>query len=152
MIRAMYEYEYPHPAVTTDCVIFSIRDEQLHVLLIKRGDPPYKGGWAFPGGFIEIDEDLETAARRELEEETGLTGMELEQLHTFGNPDRDPRERVISVVYIGVVSADQVELRAGDDADEAEWFAIDELPELAFDHDEVLALAYERVVADIVEA
>jgi 8-oxo-dGTP diphosphatase len=145
----MYKYEYPHPAVTTDIVIFTLREEQLKLLLIKRGGAPYKGRWAFPGGFVEMDEDLETGARRELEEETGLTGVYLEQLYTFGDPNRDPRERVITVVYYALVPTDHVELIAADDADEADWFALDDLPKLAFDHDEILEMAHERLCAKL---
>jgi len=145
----MYEYEYPHPAVTTDIVIFTIRNEQLKLLLIRRGLEPHKGSWAFPGGFVEMDEDLESGARRELEEETGLTDVYLEQLYTFGDPKRDPRERVITVVYYALIPTDHVELNAADDADEADWFAIDELPPLAFDHDDILAMAHERLCAKL---
>ena len=145
----MYEYEYPHPAVTTDIVIFTIREEQLKLLLIKRGAAPHKGRWAFPGGFVEMDEDLEAGARRELEEETGLKGVYLEQLYTFGDPKRDPRERVITVVYYALVPTDHVELLAADDADEADWFAMNDLPKLAFDHDEILEMALERLCAKL---
>jgi 8-oxo-dGTP diphosphatase len=143
----MYTYEYPHPAVTTDAIIFTIRDEQLKLLLIRRGEPPFKGSWAFPGGFIEMDEDLESGVRRELQEETGLTDVDLEQLYTFGDPNRDPRERVITVAYYALVPTDHVVLNAADDADAADWFSMDDLPPLAFDHDDILAMAYERLCA-----
>ena len=145
----MYQYDYPHPAVTTDVVIFTIREQSLNVLLIRRGNEPYRGDWAFPGGFVEPGEDLETCARRELEEETGLSGIYLEQLYTFGDPNRDPRERVITVVYYALVPTDQMQLLAADDADEADWFSMDELPKLAFDHDEILAMAHERLSAKL---
>ena len=145
----MYQYEHPHPAVTTDVVIFTIQEQCLKVLLIRRGNEPFKGRWAFPGGFVEPDEDLETAARRELKEETGLSGIYLEQLYTFGDPGRDPRERVITVVYYALVPTDQLQILAADDADEVDWFGMDELPKLAFDHDAILAMAQERLAAKL---
>lgn len=141
----MYSYEYPHPAVTTDVVVFSIREGELAVLLIERGAEPERGRWAIPGGFIDIDEDLEAAARRELREETGVDARDLEQLHAFGQPDRDPRERVITVAYITILRMDEVSVRAASDAAEAAWFPMRDLPELAFDHREILALAHERL-------
>ena len=145
----MYSYEYPHPAVTTDVVVFAIRDDELAVLLIERGSEPERGRWAIPGGFIDIDEDLQTAARRELREETGVVAGELEQLHAFGRPDRDPRERVITVAYIAIVRADEVSVRAASDAADAAWFPMRDLPELAFDHREILAMAHERLRAGL---
>ena len=145
----MYSYRYPHPAVTTDIVIFTIRDGQLKLLLIKRGGEPYQGRWALPGGFVEMDEDLETSARRELEEETGVSGVYLEQLYTFGRPDRDPRERVITVAYYALIPSDQVRLQAATDAEAVGWFAFEELPALAFDHDEIVAMAHQRLVAKL---
>ena len=135
----MYCYKYPHPSVTTDCVIFGFDGEKLQVLLVERGIDPYKGCWAFPGGFIKMDESCEEGALRELEEETGLTGAYIEQFHTFSNPSRDPRERVITVAYYALVRIQNV--RAGDDAAKAEWFALDKVPKLAFDHDCVLQKA-----------
>lgn len=135
----MYCYKYPHPSVTTDCVIFGFDGEKLQVLLVERGIDPYKGCWAFPGGFIKMDESCEEGALRELEEETGLTGAYIEQFHTFSNPSRDPRERVITVAYYALVRIQNV--RAGDDAAKAEWFALDKVPQLAFDHDSVLQKA-----------
>ena len=145
----MYSYRYPHPAVTTDIVIFTIRDGQLKLLLIKRGGEPYQGRWALPGGFVEIGEDLEASARRELEEETGVFGVFLEQLYTFGRPDRDPRERVITVAYYALIPSDQVRLQAATDAEAVGWFAFEELPPLAFDHDEIVAMAHQRLVAKL---
>lgn len=145
----MYSYRYPHPAVTTDIVIFTIRDGRLKLLLIKRGGEPYQGRWALPGGFVELDEDLETSARRELEEETGVSGVYLEQLYTFGRPDRDPRERVITVAYYALIPSDQVRLQAATDAEAVGWFAFEELPPLAFDHDEIVAMAHQRLVAKL---
>ena len=141
-----YSYEYPHPAVTTDIVIFTIRQHELKVLLIKRAMPPHQGEWALPGGFVDLDESLEKAARRELEEETGVSGVYLEQLYTFGQPDRDPRERVITVAYYALIPTDTVEIRAATDAEGVSWFGMHELPDLAFDHQEILAMAHRRLV------
>ena len=141
-----YSYEYPHPAVTTDIVIFTIRQDELKVLLIKRAMPPHQGEWALPGGFVDLDESLEKAARRELEEETGVSGVYLEQLYTFGQPDRDPRERVITVAYYALIPTDTVEIRAATDAEGVSWFGMHELPDLAFDHQEILAMAHRRLV------
>lgn len=140
-----YTYEYPHPAVTTDVVIFTVRQEALKVLLIKRAAPPFQGEWALPGGFVHLDESLEEGARRELEEETGVKGVYLEQLYTFGTPDRDPRERVITVAYYALVPTDRMAIRAASDAEGISWFGMDELPELAFDHDRILDMAYRRL-------
>lgn len=141
-----YTYEYPHPAVTTDIVIFTIRQDALKVLLIKRAMPPYQGEWALPGGFVNLDESLEEGARRELEEETGVSGVYLEQLYTFGKPNRDPRERVITVAYYALIPTDTVEIRAATDAEGVSWFGMHELPDLAFDHQEILAMAHRRLV------
>lgn len=145
----MYQYEHPHPAVTTDIVIFTIREARLQVLLIRRGGPPFQGHWALPGGFVGMAEDLDACARRELEEETGLTGVYLEQLYTFGEPERDPRERVITVAYYALVPTDHVTLRAATDAEAVGWFAMDELPRLAFDHDRIIAMAHARLAAKL---
>ncbi len=144
-----YSYEYPHPAVTTDIVIFTIRQDELKVLLIKRASPPYQGEWALPGGFIKLDESLEEGARRELEEETGVSGVYLEQLYTFGQPDRDPRERVITVAYYALIPSDKIEIRAATDAEGVGWFGMEELPALAFDHQDILDAAHERLVAKL---
>jgi 8-oxo-dGTP diphosphatase len=142
-----FQYQYPHPAVTTDVAVFALRDRQLQLLLIRRAQEPYKDRWALPGGFLEIDEDLDSCAKRELEEETGVADLYMEQLYTFGRPDRDPRERVISVTYYALVSADKLSLSAGSDAAEAAWFPLRRLPELAFDHAEIIRLARERLAA-----
>ena len=142
-----YTYEYPHPAVTTDIVIFTVYDSALKVLLINRGMEPFKGKWALPGGFIKMDENLEECAVRELSEETGVNDVYLEQLYTFGAVDRDPRERVISVAYYALIPSNSVELKAGTDADDAAWFNVEELPELSFDHAEILKVARERLAA-----
>jgi len=144
-----FSYAYPHPAVTTDVVLFTIRDSRLQLLLIRRGGEPFMGHWALPGGFLDIDEDLEHGALRELEEETGVRGVYLEQLRTYGRPDRDPRERVISVAYYALAPSEQLRLRAASDADEASWFPVGDLPALAFDHDEIIASAHERLVAKL---
>ena len=135
-----YTYTFPRPAVTVDIIIFRLSDNDPQVLLIKRGNDPYKGHWALPGGFVDKDEPLETAAARELKEETGLSDILLTQMHTFGNPGRDPRGHTVSVVYVGYLT-DESTARAGDDAAAAEWFKTDELPDLAFDHDVVVEMA-----------
>ena len=145
----MYQYEYPHPAVTTDIVIFTIRDGRLELLLIRRGAEPFKGKWALPGGFVGIDESLEDGARRELQEETGVSDVWLEQLYSFGAPDRDPRERVITVAYYALIPSDRLEIRAATDAEAVGWFALDELPELAFDHPKIVGMAQERLAAKL---
>jgi 8-oxo-dGTP diphosphatase len=132
---------YPRFAVTCDAAVFSAREGRLTVLLIRRGKPPFKGDWAFPGGFVEIDEDLPDAAARELAEETGLEGLTLEQFHTFGRPGRDPRSRTVTVAYIGLLPTCERELRASDDAAEAAWFPAHDPPALAFDHNRILARA-----------
>ncbi len=134
-----YCYEYPHPSVTTDCVIFSFDGSKLRVLLVRRGIEPYKGRWAFPGGFMKMDESAEEGALRELQEETGLQGAYIRQFHTFTAPHRDPRERVITIAFYALVKMQQVQ--GGDDAADARWFAIDEVPQLAFDHDRILRKA-----------
>lgn len=139
--RGTYTYEWPRPAVTVDAVVLAPIDRRWHVLLIERGREPFTGTWALPGGFVDMDETLATSALRELEEETGMTGVVLEQLQTFGTPGRDPRGRTISVVYIGVTAADAHEVEGRDDAADARWYPLDDPPALAFDHDEVLAVA-----------
>lgn len=144
-----YTYEYPHPAVTTDIVIFTIRQDELKVLLIKRALPPYQNMWALPGGFVNLEESLEEGARRELEEETGVRDVYLEQLYTFGKPDRDPRERVITVAYYALVPSDEFDIQAGSDAEGVSWFGMRELPGLAFDHDAILEMARERLRAKL---
>ncbi len=144
-----YTYEHPHPAVTVDACLFTILDDQLKILLIKRGLDPYKGDWALPGGFVQIDENLDQAVQRELKEETGAKGFNFEQLGTFGQVDRDPRERVISVAYFALAPADHVKLKADTDADEAAWFSIEELPDLAFDHAGIINKAVRRVRAEV---
>ncbi|MGJ8724169.1 MAG: NUDIX hydrolase [Roseibacillus sp.] len=141
----MPTYEYARPALTTDCVVFGLDDEDLKVLLIKRGLAPFKGKWALPGGFVRVGEDLEASARRELQEETGLKKVFLEQLYSFGHPKRDPREHIITVSYYALVNLNEHPPTADTDADEAAWFPFDDLPKLAFDHSEILATAQERI-------
>lgn len=136
-------YKYPHPAVTADCVIFGFDGIKLKVLLIERGIEPYKGKWAFPGGFVNMDESCEEGALRELKEETGLSTAYIEQFHTFSDPQRDPRERIITVAYFALVRIQEV--KGGDDAAQAAWFALDEVPQLAFDHDRILREALKRL-------
>jgi len=141
--KGTYTYEYPHPSVTTDCVIFGFDGTKLRVLLVERGIEPFKDRWAFPGGFLKMDESAETGALRELQEETGLEGAYIKQFHTFSDPNRDPRERVLTVAYYALVRMQEV--KGGDDAANAEWFALDEVPSLAFDHDMILRLALKEL-------
>ncbi len=139
--------QYERPSVTVDVVIFSILDEELKVLLVKRKAWPHEGMWAIPGGFVRMEESLEKAAYRELAEETNVTGEQvyLEQLYTFGKPDRDPRTRVITVAYFALVSADQLDPQAADDAEDVNWFSVYNPPPLAFDHAEILDYALTRL-------
>ena len=137
---------YDRPSVTVDVVIFTLQNRELHVLLVGRKRWPHEGRWAIPGGFLNNDETLDQAARRELEEETGVRDIYLEQLYTFGDPKRDPRGRVISVAYIALVSADKQTLRASNESAEVRWFPVRRLPgPLAFDHDTILATGLERL-------
>jgi len=138
-------YRYPRPALAVDCVVFALDEEDLKVLLIRRGIDPFAGRWALPGGFVHLDETLDEAARRELREEAGIEKVYLEQLYTFGALDRDPRERVVSVAYYALVKLSEHLVRAATDAREAAWFAIDDLPRLAFDHEAVLDKAITRL-------
>ena len=140
-----YCYQYPRPAVTTDCLIFSRKNNTWHLLLIERAGVPYKGFWALPGGFLEMDETLEQCAHRELQEETGLTDIKLEQWRAFSDPDRDPRGRTISVVFYGFADADDRKMKAGDDARKAKWFPVNDLPHLAFDHQTVIRMALDSI-------
>lgn len=143
MEELKYCYKYPHHAVTTDCIIFGFDGRQLNVLLIKRGIDPYKDMWAFPGGFLKPDESAEKGALRELYEETGLNDAYIEQFHTYTDPARDPRERVITIAYMALVKISNV--RGGDDAKEAKWFPVDLIPQLAFDHAMILKDALKRL-------
>lgn len=140
-----YSYEYPRAALTVDCVVFGLDEQELKVMLIQRGLPPFEGKWALPGGFVRVDETLDEAARRELEEETGLRKIFLEQLYTFSEVDRDPRERVVSVAYYALVNLRDHQVQAASDAREAAWFGVHDVPSLAFDHAEILRMALERL-------
>lgn len=139
----MYTYQYPHPALTADCVVFGYEKKYLHVLLIRRKHPPCMDMWAFPGGFMNIDEDVESCARRELNEETGLIISHLYQFGVYSAPERDPRERVVSVAYYTLLPL--CEVCGSDDAAEARWFPVDNLPPLAFDHGEMFNNAMESL-------
>lgn len=142
-----YTYKYPHPAVTTDCVTFGVDGHKLKVLLIERGNEPYKGSWAFPGGFLNMNENAEEGALRELEEETGLTLRRIKELGTFSEVNRDPRERIISIAFYAMI--EKVEVKGNDDAAKAQWFSIDKVPHLAFDHDLMLQKALQKLNEDI---
>ncbi len=143
MEEQIYSYRYPHPAVATDCVIFGFDGVKLKVLLVERGGEPYKGMWAFPGGFLRMDETAEQGALRELKEETDLSPYYIEQFHCFSDPHRDPRERVLSIAFLALVKI--AEVKGGDDAAQAEWFSMDEIPQLAFDHDHILRMALDKL-------
>jgi 8-oxo-dGTP diphosphatase len=140
-----YSYQYGRPALTVDCVVFGFDEGELKVMLIQRNLPPFEGKWALPGGFVRVDETLDDAARRELEEETGISKVYLEQLYTFGGLERDPRERVVSVAYYALVKLGIHSIKATTDARNAAWFSVSDLPKLAFDHDRILAMALERL-------
>ena len=138
-----YTYDYPRPCVTVDCIIFR-GNGPPEVLLVRRKNPPFQGKWAFPGGFVDMDETLEESAHRELKEETGLGGLTLHQLHAFSDPDRDPRGRVITVAFYGIAGKDHGGVKGSDDAEEANWFRLDDIPPLAFDHEVILRKALEE--------
>jgi 8-oxo-dGTP diphosphatase len=140
-----YTYEYPRPAVTVDCLVFSKENGRVCLMLIQRDRPPFEESWALPGGFVEIDEDLPDAAYRELKEETGITDIELGQFRAFGKPGRDPRGRTISIVYYGFVDPEKTMATAGSDARNVDWFDINNLPELAFDHDKIIEMARDKL-------
>jgi 8-oxo-dGTP diphosphatase len=146
-----YTYDYPRPALTTDCVVFGYDAGELRVLLIERGASPFEGAFALPGGFVAMDEDLEAAARRELVEETGLVPVHLEQLGAFGAPGRDPRGRVVTVAYVALVKLSDHAVRAATDARSAAWHDVRALPELAFDHRAILDAA-RRQLAEAVRS
>jgi 8-oxo-dGTP diphosphatase len=141
-----YTYEFPRPALSVDIVIFSVWNESLQILLIQRGSPPFKDHWAIPGGFVKIDESLEDAACRELKEETNLEAAYLEQLYTYGHPERDPRGRVVTVAYFALVPPRAVNnVQGGSDAIKADWFPIENIPAVAFDHQEIIQYALRRL-------
>jgi 8-oxo-dGTP diphosphatase len=139
-----YTYVYPRPALTVDCALFAGQGDDRRVLLIQRDKEPFAGRWALPGGFVEEGETLEAAARRELSEETGVSGISLEQFYTFGQPGRDPRGWTVSVVYVAQVNPADHHPRAADDARNVAWFPVRGLPPLAFDHDQIVAMACRR--------
>ena len=144
-----YTYKYPRPAVTADCIVMTNEEVPL-VLLIERGDEPFKGHWAFPGGFLNMDETTEQCAIRELEEETGLRVRTLHQVGAYSKVDRDPRGRTITVAYLAIIE-EPLEVKGQDDAAKAEWFPVNNLPPLAFDHDDILADAlakYDELTTD----
>ena len=143
MSNQQYCYKYPHPAVTADCVIFGFDGVNIQLLLIERLIDPFKGMWALPGGFMKMDETIEECARRELKEETNLTATSVEQFHTFTRVDRDERERVITVAHLALVRLSEV--KGGDDVKQAQWFRLDEIPPLAFDHKEIIEMAIEEL-------
>ncbi|RPI73785.1 MAG: NUDIX hydrolase [Desulfobacteraceae bacterium] len=145
----MVTYEHPRPAVTVDCVVFGFDENDLKVLLIQRKYEPFRGVWALPGGFVHLEENLEQAAARELWEETGIKGCFLEQLYTFGRPDRDPRDRVITVAYYALINLNDYPVQADSDAIRVAWFAMDDIPKLAFDHEEILKTAQQRLKGKI---
>lgn len=138
-----YSYDYPHPAVATDCAVFGFDGQNIQILLVKRGIQPFEREWALPGGFLRMDETTDECIRRELMEETSLAPGVIEQFGVFSALDRDPRERVVSVAYYSLVRRSDV--RGGDDASDARWFLLNNVPPLAFDHDEILAKALQTL-------
>lgn len=149
-----HTYAYPRPAVTVDCVLFGYdhKEKNLEVLLIERGGEPFEGSWALPGGFIDPDESAEAAARRELEEETSVEDVYLEQLYTFSEPGRDPRGHVISIAHFALVNREAHSIEARSDARRVAWFDISELPKLAFDHGKILDVALGRLRSKVIYA
>lgn len=137
--------KYERPSVTVDVVMMSLRQKDLQVLLVKRRSWPYEGMWAIPGGFVNIDESLEDAAKRELQEETQVENVYLEQLYTFGEPGRDPRTRVITVVYFALLDSERLQVKAASDAADVDWFPVYDLPQLAFDHQQILEYTLNRL-------
>ena len=146
MNERTYTYDYPRPAVTADSVVFCNGSDGLSVLLIERANDPFKGCWAFPGGFMDMEENAENCAKRELKEETGMEVRSLEYLGTFSEVNRDPRGRTITIAYYAVVEKSDV--IGADDASQAIWFPIDSIPSLAFDHEEILRAAL-KVLNDL---
>lgn len=144
-----FTYKFARAALTVDCVVFGLDEHDLKVMLIQRDLPPFRGKWALPGGFVRLNETLEEAARRELQEETGLEKVFLEQLYTYGAIDRDPRERVVTVAWYALVRLSDHRVMAATDARDAAWFGLDDLPQLAFDHDQILQAAYQRLQSKV---
>jgi len=146
----MHTYEYPRPALTVDCIIFGLDAQlELKVMLIQRDIPPFQGQWAIPGGFVRMDETLEQAALRELQEETGIHDVYLEQLYTFGDLERDPRDRTVTVAYYALINLIEQQIQASTDAREANWFSVHAIPSLAFDHEQILQKAIARLRSKI---
>lgn len=144
--KGKYIYDWPRPMVTVDAVVFAFFAGHAKLLLIKRAKEPFKGKWALPGGFVDIDEELQDAIERELAEETSLVDVPLQQMHTFGKCGRDPRGRQITIAFMGIATKAKQRIKAGDDAAKAQWFDIEKLPkELAFDHNEVANFAIRRL-------
>jgi 8-oxo-dGTP diphosphatase len=144
--KGKYIYDWPRPMVSVDAAVFGFIGNKARLLLVRRKSEPFKGKWALPGGYVEIDEELEDAVARELAEETGLAGVALEQIHTFGSVGRDPRGRQITIVFMGVAAKGQNKIKAGSDAEKARWFDIEKLPQdLAFDHDKVTRFAIKKL-------
>ena len=142
----MFEYEYPRAAITADIIVFIKETAVIKLLLIKRGREPFKNTWALPGGFMDMDETIEKTAIRELKEETSLKNIELKQLYTFSEINRDPRHRTVSVVFYGFTDKNNCNAVGGDDASEAAWFNITDLPKLAFDHKKIIDFAIKSVL------
>jgi 8-oxo-dGTP diphosphatase len=140
-----YTYEFPRPAIAVDCVVFGLDQQDLKVMAIRRGIPPFENHWALPGGFVRLDESLETAALRELKEETGIEQVFWEQLYTFGDVERDPRDRVVTVAYYALINLRNHHIQATTDAKDATWFPVSNPPKLAFDHDKILTVALARL-------
>ncbi len=145
MAEAWDPQRAPHPAVTVDVILFTIEDARAKVLLVQRNLPPFEGSWALPGGFVRMDESLDEAARRELKEEAGVTVRFLEQLYTFGEVDRDPARRAITVTYFALIDSTKMAPSAGTDASSVGWYPVDALPPLAFDHARIVRYALERL-------
>ncbi|MBW4575151.1 MAG: NUDIX hydrolase [Aphanothece sp. CMT-3BRIN-NPC111] len=141
-----YTYKFPRPNLSVDCVVFGLDEENLlKIMLIQRNLPPFKGQWALPGGFVRVGETLEEAALRELREETGIAKVFLEQMYTFGEVNRDPRERVVTVAYYALINLWEYQIQAATDARDAGWFLVNQLPPLAFDHDKIVQVALNRL-------
>jgi 8-oxo-dGTP diphosphatase len=144
--KGKYVYDWPRPMVAADAAVFGFFEGKVKLLLVNRKNEPFRGKWALPGGFVDIDEEVEDAVARELEEETGLVGVALEQIYTFSKCGRDPRGRVFTVTFIGFVTEEWRKVKAGDDAAKARWFDIGKLPrDMAFDHDEVTRFAIRKL-------
>ncbi len=143
-----YTYKHPRPALTTDCAVFRKGRSNLELLLIQRDRYPFEGMWALPGGFVEMDERLHEAASRELEEETGLAGVRLTPFKPFDTIDRDPRGRTISFIFFGFLDAPSKQVKAASDARDARWFKVNQLPELAFDHKEIIDEILKEIGSD----